>query len=203
VWGRAAEGYYWQIGDQPKRLGAFHGEAGNNIVPFNQIRSQEAQERIRQAMHQLTADGTLPPTPTARATAIATVGSVSLKTLYRHLELWHPEHCFADQSKIPVCETVLAVAESDRGGGADPPEQAKGGEFYTSEEFMKGKAFLLDGFRSTPSYPNLLPRRSTNSESVTLSGSLEGLQLPLLMASEKLTGTSSPFPQEGHLPPET
>jgi hypothetical protein len=203
VWARAAEGYYWQLGDQPKRLGAFHGEAENNIVPFNQARSQEAQERIRQAMHQLTAEGTLPPTPTARATAIATVGSVSLKTLYRHLELWHPEHWFPDQSKIPVCETVLAVAVIDPGGGADPPEQAKGGEFYTSEDFMKGKAFLLDSFRSTPSYPDLLSRRSANSESVTLSDSFEDLQLPLFMASDKLSGTSPPFLQEGDYPSVT
>lgn len=205
VWARAAEGYYWQLGDLPQRSGTFHGEAENNIVPFNlnQARSEEAQERIRQTVRRLEAEGTLPATTTARSTAIVAAGSVSLKTLYRYQELWHPEHYFSDQSKIPVCETISAAYKLDFDTGADPVKPPDSREFYTSEDFMKGGEQLL--ICPLPPLPDsqLHSRGSANSESVTSLCSPQGLQLPLSNTPEKLTGTISPFPQEGDRPPVT
>lgn len=94
VWARSAQGYYWRLGAEPQRAGSVYDREGSsNVISFskNLQRSQEAQQRIRDIVQQLEAEGTLPETPTARARVIAAQG-VSLKTLYRHPTLWHPEH---------------------------------------------------------------------------------------------------------------
>jgi len=196
VWARATENYYWKLGDLPKRLGNFPIEASNTIVPFNTARSEDAQKRIREIVQRLEELGTLPPTITSRADEIAEQG-ISLKTLYRHLELWHPQHYVSDQSKIPVCETVSAISILDSDSGADPPKQPESREFYTSEDFMKGDSQLLFCSSSTPFYPPKHSCRFPTTESVTPSHYPVGLQLLLINTLEKLTGTSSGFPQAG------
>ena len=133
VWARAAEDYYWQLGDNPKRLGTVHGEAKNTIVPFNVSRSEDDQQRIREAVRLLDAQGTLPATAAARANAIEEQG-VSLKTLYRHRKLWHPiydQDTSNDQSKIAQPEPITTICESDRADTPELPGSSDGGEFYT------------------------------------------------------------------------
>ena len=58
----------------------------------NQKRSEEAQRRIQAALALLQERQQLPTAITARATAIRAVSSVSFRTLYKHLSLWHPDH---------------------------------------------------------------------------------------------------------------
>lgn len=197
VWARAAEGYYWQLGDNPKRLGTVHGEAKNTIVPFNVSRSEDAQQRIREAVKLLDAQGNLPATATARANAIAEQG-VSLKTLYRHRELWHPIHdsaTFSDQSKIAQPEPVTTICEGDRADTSEPPGSSDSGKFYTLEKSMKGGGFESGLSQIFTSDPSVMSRRDPLIESVTANSALSPLQLLLLGDSGKQTVTTNSFSQ--------
>jgi hypothetical protein len=142
VWANAAANYYWKLGDPAKREGNFH-EPVNNIVSFNTARSDDAQQRIRATVDRLTTAGTLPATTTARAQAIAQDG-ISLRTLYRYLNLWHPDYFPAhtdtnDQMKIVEPEPVLAISEARSQSPPDLPEPIPSKEFYTYSKMMKGK----------------------------------------------------------------
>lgn len=135
VWAKAAEHYYWPLGSAPTRSGGLHRDSSNNIVPFNQARSEDAQRRIRLAVVQLQEQGRCPATATARAGAIVEQG-ISLRTLYKHLELWHPGH----ECKTPVLESVSSDLSNDSentAAGANPCDYEG---FYTKGENMKGGA---------------------------------------------------------------
>jgi len=197
VWARAAEGYYWQLGDPPKRSGSFGETPSNNVVPFNLARSEDAQSRIKEAVRLLEAQGTLPATATARANAIAEQG-VSLKTLYRHRELWHPLHdqgTSNDQSKIAQLEAAPAIFESDRANIPESPKPSDSKEFYTSEKSMKGEGFEsgLPFFSTFHKQQTAL--RSTLTESGTLNQPFSPLERLLIGESEKETVTANSFPQ--------
>lgn len=145
VWARSAEGYYWRLGSDRKRaIEGFH-EAESLSVSMNLQRSEDAQQRIKAALAHLEAQGTLPSTPTARAKAIAAQGLVSLKTLYRHPELWHPEH-LPDRSiameqwcKTAEPEPDRTVCNADLEPEPRSPNSSDDGKFYTLEKIMKGK----------------------------------------------------------------
>ncbi|HEY9878083.1 MAG TPA: hypothetical protein V6D29_06485 [Leptolyngbyaceae cyanobacterium] len=131
VWAKAAENYYWPMGGEAKRTTNLYE---NNIVPFNQQRADEAQERIKEAVATLAHEHCLPEGVTARAEAIMSEGKVSKRTLYKYLVLWHPEHreegCRRD-------ETVRVSADLT----APPPDPEKAEEIrevYTLSQFMKG-----------------------------------------------------------------
>ncbi|MEB3290407.1 MAG: hypothetical protein VKI82_10860 [Leptolyngbya sp.] len=89
AWAKAVEGYYWPLGTTPSRESSV---PKNNLVPFNQRQSEEAQHRICSAYRELEQSGTLPDQITARAKVIAQTAHVSQQTLYKHLSLWHPYH---------------------------------------------------------------------------------------------------------------
>ncbi|MDX2242281.1 MAG: hypothetical protein NW224_16475 [Leptolyngbyaceae cyanobacterium bins.302] len=199
VWARAAENYYWKIGDMPKRSGNFPVEASNNIIPFNTAKSEDARNRIREVVQRLDALGTLPETITARVNAIVAQG-ISSKTLYRHLDLWHPEHLFQDQSKIPGCETVSAISRLDSDLSDDPPNPPEDKEFYTLDDFMKGKALTGCFSLSPSSNSDQHPPRLAVTESVTLFPDENSLQPPLIETLGNLTGTSPGFPQVNATP---
>jgi hypothetical protein len=141
VWARAAEGYYWKLGDERTRQNQLHGIEGDPAtISVNVLRSEDAQRRIQEAVTQLEAENRLPFAVTARAKAIAAQGAISLRTLYRHLSLWHPEHLITiERSGKTPCPEV---------NGADPPEKngmvrrsvepSEDGEFYTKLQIMKG-----------------------------------------------------------------
>lgn len=141
VWAKAAEGYYWKLGDERTRQSQLHGIEGDPAgVSANVLRSEDAQRRIREAVAQLEAENRLPFAVTARAKAIAAQGAISLRTLYRHLSLWHPEHSITiERSGKTPCPEVNTT---------DPPEKKEmeersakpreDGEFYTNFQLMKG-----------------------------------------------------------------
>jgi hypothetical protein len=199
VWARSAEGYYWKLGDSPKRTGSVHSEAGNNIVPFNLSRSQDARRRIQEVVRQLEQQGQLPDTATARLRAIAQQ-RISSRTLYRHLELWHPLHFQSDKSgscKTSELETVVAIFERETQTVAESPEALAGGKFYTIEENMKCSPPESDPAIFAPSngIPDDLnlqkpPRRESLTESVTVNQSLKTSELFLEKDLKSLeTGT--------------
>lgn len=171
VWARAAEKYYWAIGEAPKR--AIRSEAENNILPFNLARSQEAQARIRSTIQRLHAQDDLPSTATARAKAIAVSGGLSLKTLYRYPELWHP----GQERKIDLVVGDAGDRSESAGEALKPPEPTDNREFYTEVERMKcgdghpEASWETSGecsLNSSESNSKATPRRDPSTESVTI-----------------------------------
>lgn len=137
-WAKQAEGYYWALGSEPKREGSIHryGDA-NDVVPFNQRRSEEAQARICQAVLQLKADGSLPTGTESRAQAIIGIAHCSKATLRKYLHLWHPDHF----EMKTVCTTAIEEDSSSPEAGfneaARSPESLYREDVHTPP-YMKG-----------------------------------------------------------------
>ena len=148
-------------------------------------------------MRLLDAQGNLPATATARANAISEQG-VSLKTLYRHRELWHPIHdraASSDQSKIAQPELVTAICERDRVDTPELPGSSDDGKFYTLEKDMKGGGFGSDLLQIFTSDRSPTSRRDPLTESGTVNSALSPLELLLLGDTGKQTVTTNDFPQ--------
>ena len=64
----------------------------DNLVSFNEQVSSNAQARIKAAVAKLQAEDTLPQGVTARSHLITQEAKCSRRTLYKYLELWHPDH---------------------------------------------------------------------------------------------------------------
>ena len=97
VWATAVEQYYWPIGTYDTTHRAYR-EAESSIVPFNDVRAQNARESIKAAVQHLEATGNLPEKATERSYAVRQAqselggSSSSLETLYKaeNKKLWHP-----------------------------------------------------------------------------------------------------------------
>lgn len=146
VWARATENYYWALGSTPKRSGDVYRDEEEKVVPFNLARSEDARRRIKAAIAHLEQAGQYPTTATARAKAISAQG-ISTRTLYRHLELWHPLHQGNhDRScKTSEPEDIPAILESDLEKIPKSLEPSGSRRFYTSEESMKGGTIKSNG----------------------------------------------------------
>lgn len=142
AWARAVEGYYWPLGTTPTR-NTSHPK--NNLVPFNQRQTEDAQHRIRAAYAALEQAGELPEQITARARAIAQSAKVSQQTLYKHLSLWHPEH---QEGVITAVASLLASEEAIAVAIPESLEPPKIKELHPLEKYMKGKALCADGLGS-------------------------------------------------------
>jgi hypothetical protein len=76
----------------------YGGEAIASLPPpksveetWNRLQASNARERIRLAMSQLEAEGTLPIGIRARAIALQESAGVSVTTLYKNRDIWHPK----------------------------------------------------------------------------------------------------------------
>lgn len=154
VWAKAAESYYWPLGSDPKR-------SQPTVVTVNQQRLEDAQQRIKEAMQQLRLNRNLPAQIHARLQAIQRVISISSKTLYRHLHLWHPKHM--EEGKNTDESSVSADETGELEDEGRSPEPAKSEDFYTTEKKMKG----VDTER-IPFKQNLIPRGSARGFSTGL-----------------------------------
>lgn len=190
MWAKSAEAYYWPLGTNPRRQGNVHRDEPklSSLVEFNKLVSEQAQQRIKQAVAALEEQGRLPLEVGARARAIAETAKaiagkgVSTRTLYNecHLSLWHPEHYNASQPVTNVmCKTLelepdLSVLTSSTSAELNCQNADDSELFYTSP-YMKGGA-LEDGSDLFLSfYSDQSPRRrlgtdfSTGCVSVTAS----------------------------------
>jgi hypothetical protein len=141
VWARAAEGYYWALGAERTR--ASNSYSANNIVPFNQMRSEDAQARITAAVQEMEQQDTLPTGATERGKAIAQQAHVSSRTLYKYPQLWHPEHFESQQCKTYATARVVAAEAAVVEERERSLEIRQSNEFYTGRESMKGAPFPL------------------------------------------------------------
>jgi hypothetical protein len=75
-----------------------YGSTPSNPTPdmnWNQLRSDDARERIRAEIASMLDSGTLPAQTTARFTALKATG-IGSSTLYRHRDLWHPDFLLSE-----------------------------------------------------------------------------------------------------------
>lgn len=209
VWARAAEGYYWPLGETPLRSRQLPEDAENNIVPINRRRSEDAQQRIREAVVQLEAAGQLPATATARAIAIADQG-ISTKTLYRYQELWHPKlvteglapllaaplvEPIIELCKIADSEPITASLDAKLAEPPEPPEPMQDREFYTCQGNMKGCCSDSDVSNFISSLPGEAPPRDSFTESVTFNHGMNASKPLLDQELSNSTVTATSFPQ--------
>ena len=153
VWATAVEQYYWPVGtyDTTQRT---HQKSANNIVPFNDMRAQNAQESIKAAVQHLEATrGGLPEKATERSSTVrqaqAELGtsSSSLETLYKaeNKKLWHPDFYSGDCPKSelvrpPVINEANSLSGTKELATGEPMERLEPFEIKglrTEEEIMK------------------------------------------------------------------
>ena len=83
---------------------------------WNEEQQEKARERIHSALIDLCRRSELPDGTTARATALSSYG-FSQSTLYKHKDLWHPDHLSSNIRELIVAERKVAeltVKEAER-----------------------------------------------------------------------------------------
>jgi len=120
VWARAAEKYYWPLGTEPKR-------ETPKYCP-NAERAAEARDRIATAMRSLRFDGLSVRELVAQLCRLA---HCSAQTLYRHLDLWHP-------NRSPVTDATTPVTGNSTTPTTGPP---------ASDESRTSRTVTPDGGR--------------------------------------------------------
>lgn len=83
-WARWATRFYWPLGAEPKRQ-----TVASNL---NQEKQQEAKQRISQAVTHLAKAGELATGVANRLKQLCAAAKTSAQTLYKNLDLWHPDH---------------------------------------------------------------------------------------------------------------
>jgi len=112
AWCRSVQNYYWPYGDEPKRNTADGGEQLNQ----NEVKAQDAQQRIREAFQQLQAMERLPNTVRGLMERLAKLAGSSFRTLQKYKALWHPDHRSSEPCVIPQPVSLSAIAAT-----ASPP----------------------------------------------------------------------------------
>jgi hypothetical protein len=145
LWARAAEKYWWALGSEPQRSTQRfinNGAENSNVssINQNQVRAEDAKRRIREAVARLQQSGELPGDVTSRVRLLVREAHTSVQTLYRHLNLWHPEHW--NSGPNTKCVTAEATSDPSDGAARNPnpeksPEPLQSRKLHTLEENMK------------------------------------------------------------------
>jgi len=151
AWARAAEKFYWPLGDEPQRDAASDLPA---IPSHNEQLAQDASRRIVQARTELEAENALPESITARREAIRARARVSPSTMGHdhNLPLWHPDHYQpdADSSEVSVLPDISRVSGENQMVSQTPNKSLKQrniNKVQTSEKTMKCIHAPVAGFR--------------------------------------------------------
>ncbi|MCY6494548.1 hypothetical protein [Leptolyngbya sp. GGD] len=144
VWARAAEKYWWALGTEPQRTEAAY-RVEDKVIPINknQARAEDAQRRIREAVERLAASDDLPADVTGRVQALVREAHTSPHTLYRYLDLWHPEHfaCLISAECVtPPPEGNTAILEIEVSAPSNFSESSQSKKLHTLKNRMKCKA---------------------------------------------------------------
>lgn len=138
-WARCVEASHYFPFGQSKEPATERGTTQEEQpLTWNQQRSQAARERIRQAIADLLDKGTLPANATARFHALTGYG-IGGGCLYRHRDLWHPNHLFdfdtnaQSNEKIPNPKSLLAQNDGNHSTNRD----------FT--DFLRGDRSSTDG----------------------------------------------------------
>lgn len=111
----------------------------------NQVRAEEAKQRIRDTVARLQSSEQFPADASSRVRILVREAHTSVQTLYRYLELWHPEHFNLDEET--TCVTAEGASHSNdavtkNSNAAKLPESVQEGELHTLEGNMKCEAVL-------------------------------------------------------------
>jgi hypothetical protein len=132
AWCRSVQNYYWPYGSDPKRSSADSPTQPNQ----NQLKAEDAQQRIRQAYEQLQAIG-LPHTIRALMKRLAEVAGSSFETLWKYKALWHPKHRPEAGCVTPAKTQPLEPLEASESPLPDPVKPRKIRVLHTLEKNMK------------------------------------------------------------------
>ena len=128
AWSRAAERYYWPLGDPPKRDKA--------AFDINAERALDAQTRIKSAYEWLIRREQWPQTVRAQLQALSQKAKASFKTIYKYSHLWNPsERCVTPQPTGDPANPPPASTDT-----GDPPKPLIHGVLHTSTQITKGVA---------------------------------------------------------------
>ncbi|MEM9214705.1 MAG: hypothetical protein AAGD25_10195 [Cyanobacteria bacterium P01_F01_bin.150] len=100
-WARSIENshyYHYGAGKSKKLKEEEPTEQKDNGPTWNETQQNDARERIGDAVRDMLEKDTLPVQITARFKAISKYG-ISGKTLYKHMDLWHPDHMFSTEEE--------------------------------------------------------------------------------------------------------
>ncbi|NEQ48464.1 MAG: hypothetical protein F6K00_35015 [Leptolyngbya sp. SIOISBB] len=134
----------------------------------NQQRAEDAQERIVKAIATLKDLGELPSKIRDLAQQLTQAARCGLKTLYKHLELWHPSYT---QAATERCETVEPEGSSagldspsspqtaHSRSSSDPPNPDSARVFHTQERSMKCRETM-----EPSSFKQIPPKRGVRGE---------------------------------------
>jgi hypothetical protein len=116
-WARCIENsHYFHFGDQAKKdkpqpQDPELKEAIDQAPSSNQRRSAATRDRIRRAIADLLEQGNLPAKPTARFQSLLKYG-IGGGSLYRHRDLWHPNHFGVDSDANAMTDNLLSPVEN-------------------------------------------------------------------------------------------
>lgn len=115
-WARCVESsHYWpyrvgkpggQQPEQPASPGGDLQEDSRRVNTWNQFQMDRARGRIRSVIADLLNQGRLPAGARERFLILIEEGNFSGETLYRHRDLWHPEHLWNTPPDPPNGETT-------------------------------------------------------------------------------------------------
>ena len=126
AWCRAAERYYWPLGEEPKRDKA--------AFDWNAEQASDAQTRIKSAYEWLCSQGQWPGTVTAQLRKLSQIAKTSLSTLYKYSHLWKP----FKQGVIDQPASNTADPNTHRADTADPPNPLPDGLLHPVDPITKG-----------------------------------------------------------------
>ncbi|HEY9762794.1 MAG TPA: bifunctional DNA primase/polymerase, partial [Trichocoleus sp.] len=105
AWATAAEKYYWPLGEEPTRQ--------TDRYEVNETRAEDAKQRIRLAVAELRSHTF--QSIREQAKAICQLAKTSQETLYKYLELWHPQK----RCVTPLYDSISADLGSNSGSSSE------------------------------------------------------------------------------------
>ena len=170
-WARSVEKYYYPAGSTAASEG--DGKAIEDKPNGNKERSWDAARRIVNAVTQLWLDDREDLTkPTDLAAAIVKFARCSLKTLYRHRELWHPDTVEAQLGEGKTCKTAHVATLLDCYRPPDTPSIPNSA--ITPQPLINGFLTHPGGGMKSP-YPENRHKKNLSSGMVRGFGGKEGL----------------------------
>ena len=139
AWARWATKFYWPIGATSKREVL--------TISINDERRNDARHRIQQAVSHLAKVGQLKDTVSHRLAQLCQLAKTSAQTLYKNLDLWHPDQWCV----IPQSEPVSSIKSNCDERQMNSLEPSPDGPLHTLAPLLRCRPM-------TDLPKNLLPR---------------------------------------------
>ena len=138
AWSRWATRFYWPLGTTPQRQ--------TTATSANDQKQADARQRIRQATLHLARLGKLAETASHRMRQICKAAHASAQTLYKNLELWHPQ----EWCVMPAVAGDAAIASGSNSDQGDRPKASSVGPLHTPAPQLRCRPMTLPPKTFTP-----------------------------------------------------